>query len=345
MSKDHFSKRLQQGPVYIIAEAGLNHNGSVAIAKQMIDVAHKAGADGVKFQKRTVDTLAVKEVLDAPDDRFPEFGKTYRQVREHIEFGREEYMELQAYCKELGIDFLCTAFDPQAVDFLQALDLQIYKLASHSLTNLELLDYLARLQKPVILSTGMAQWDEIDRAVAIFKNADTPLFLLHCVSAYPTPIDQHNLAMLDKLTQRYNIPVGYSGHEIGFQPTLAAVARGACIVERHYTLDKSMVGFDHKMSLDPQELIAMVENIRAVESMIGDGEKMVSKQEMITRNKYHVSMASAQNLPAGSVLTKEMITWRNPGIGIPSKDADKWLGKTLAQEVAMDVLITPEMFE
>ncbi|MBF0445056.1 MAG: N-acetylneuraminate synthase family protein [Magnetococcales bacterium] len=311
----------------------------------MIDVAAKAGADGVKFQKRTVDTLAIGSVLDAQDDRFPKFGNTYRKVREHIEFNRDEYIEIQAHCKKLGMDFLCTAFDPPAVDFLQELDLQIFKLASHSLTNLELLHYLAPLQKPVILSTGMAQWDEIDRAVAIFKKAGTPLFLLHCVSAYPTPIDQHNLAMLDKLKQRYNIPVGYSGHEIGFQPTLAAVALGACIVERHYTLDKSMVGFDHKMSLDPQELTAMVENIRAVESMIGDGEKMVSEQEMITRNKYHVSMASVTAITAGSVLTKEMITWRNPGNGIPSKDADKWLGRTLAQNVAGDVLITPDMFE
>ncbi|MBF0381742.1 MAG: N-acetylneuraminate synthase family protein [Magnetococcales bacterium] len=310
----------------------------------MIDVAVKAGADGVKFQKRTVDTLAVGEVLDAQDDRFPEFGKTYRQVREHIEFNKEEYLELQAYCGEQNIDFLCTAFDPKAVDFLQALDLQIYKLASHSLTNLELLHYLAPIQKPVILSTGMANWDEIDRAVAIFNVAKTPLFLLHCVSAYPTPVDQHNLVMMDKLKERYDITVGYSGHEIGFLPTLAAVARGARIVERHYTLDKSMVGFDHKISLDPQELTTMVENIRAVESMMGTGDKRVSDQEMITRNKYHVSMASAASLEAGTVLAKEMITWRNPGNGIPSKEVDNWLGRTLAKDVAKDVLITPDMF-
>jgi sialic acid synthase SpsE len=344
MPDESFAKCQTQGKVYIIAEAGLNHNGSVEIARQMIDAAVQAGVDGIKFQKRTVDTLAIATVLDAPDERFPEFGKTYRQVREHIEFNAAEYAEIKSYCQAKGVDFLCTAFDPDAVDFLEELDVAIYKLASHSLTNLELLRYLAGIGKPVILSTGMAEWEEIDRGVAIFKEAGTALYLLHCISAYPTPVDQHNLAMLAKLKDRYNLPVGYSGHEIGYQPTLAAVAMGATIVERHYTLDKGMVGFDHKISLEPQELTAMVQDIRAVESMIGSGEKRVSKQELITRNKYHVSMASATALPAGTVLSREMITWRNPGTGIPSKEAEQWLGRVLAQDIAADVLILPEMF-
>jgi sialic acid synthase SpsE len=335
---------MSQRRVYIIAEAGLNHNGSVEIARQMIDVAVGAGADAVKFQKRTVDTLAIGSVLDAADDRFPAFGKTYREVREHIEFSWDEYAELQAYCQEQGIDFLCTAFDTDAVDFLEELGVPVYKLASHSLTNLELLHYLAQVGKPVILSTGMAQLNEIDRAVEIFQAAGTKLNLLHCVSAYPTPIEQHNLVMIPKLRERYNIPVGYSGHELGYLPTLAAVAMGACIIERHYTLDKGMAGFDHKISLEPEEFTNMVLDIRDIEAMLGSGEKQVSEQEMITRNKYHVSMASAHALPAGIVLTQDMITWRNPGNGIPSKDVEKWLGRTLNQDVEADVLILPEMF-
>jgi sialic acid synthase SpsE len=345
MSEGSLAKNLETGRVYIIGEAGLNHNGSVEIAKKMIDGAVQAGVDGVKFQKRTVETLAVGTVLDASDDRFPEFGSTYRAVREHIEFSREEYAELKGYCEKKGVDFLCTAFDPDAVDFLEALGTPVYKLASHSLTNLDLLHYLAKVGKPVILSTGMAEWDEIDRAVEIFKKAATPLHLMHCVSAYPTPVDQHNLSLIGKLKERYGVYVGYSGHEMGFKPTLAAVAMGASLVERHYTLDKKMVGFDHKISLNISELTEMVQEIRAVESMIGSGEKKVSKQEQMTRDKYHVSMASATALVAGTVLTREHITWRNPGSGIPSKEAEKWLGRRVTQDVAADHLIQPEMFD
>ncbi|MBF0455130.1 MAG: N-acetylneuraminate synthase family protein [Magnetococcales bacterium] len=345
MSKTTLKQCQEQGRVYVIAEAGLNHNGSVEIARKMIDVAVEAGVDAVKFQKRTVDTLAIGSVLDAPDDRFPAFGQTYRQVREHIEFDEADYKGLMAYCQEKGIDFLCTAFDTDAVDFLEKLDVGLYKLASHSLTNLALLRYLAPIGKPVILSTGMAEWDEIDRAVAIFKEVGTPLYLLHCVSAYPTPVDQHNLSLIGKLSQRYGLPVGYSGHEMGYLPSVVAVAMGATLVERHYTLDRNMVGFDHKISLEPQDLAAMVRDIRVVESLRGSGEKQVSKQEMITRHKYHVSMASTRAIRAGECLTEEMITWRNPGDGIPSKELEKWLGRVLAQDVAADVLIKPEMFK
>jgi sialic acid synthase SpsE len=330
---------------YIIAEAGLNHNGSLEVAKALIDVAAIAGADAVKFQKRTIEMLAVKSVLDAEDDRFPKFGKTYREIREHLEFSLEEYRELKAYTQAKGLDFIVTAFDTDAVDFLEKLGVDVYKLASHSVTNLELLDYLASLRKPIVLSTGMAELDELDRAIEIIRRHDTPLVLLHCVSAYPTPLADCNLEMIDVLKERYRLPVGYSGHELGYLPTVVAVGMGAQVVERHFTLDKTMVGFDHKMSLEPDELIAMVRDIRNVRKIRGTGQKQVSETEWITRRKYHVSMASAVAIPAGTTLTEVMVSYRNPGTGIPAKLAHTVLGKRAARDISVDELLSVEMFE
>ncbi len=330
---------------YVIAEAGLNHNGSIEIAKKLIDVAAVAGADAVKFQKRTVGTLAVKAVLDAKDDRFPEFGSTYREIREHLEFTLDEYRDLKAYAESKNLDFIVTAFDIDAADFLDELGIEIYKLASHSATNLELLEYLSKTSKPAILSTGMAELDEVDTAVDLFKKYKTPLYLLHCVSVYPTPLDECNLAMIDVLRERYQLPTGYSGHELGYLPTVLAVCMGAQMVERHYTLDKSMVGFDHKMSLEPDELVAMVRDIRNVPTIRGNGEKKVSETEWITRRKYHVSMASADAIPAGTVLTEAMVTYRNPGTGIPSKLAHTVLGKKAIKHIGVDELLSEKMFE
>lgn len=339
------SKGAQSGHCYVIAEAGLNHNGSVDIAKALIDVAVIAGADAVKFQKRTVHTLAVKETLDAEDNRFPEFGRTYRQIREHHEFNIDQYRELKNYAESKAIDFFVTAFDPIAVDFLEDLGVDAYKLASHSATNLELLNYLAAVRKPTILSTGMADLDELDTAVEIFRKNSAPLILLHCVSSYPTPFNECNLAMMAVLRTRYDLPVGYSGHEIGYLPTVSAVSMGAQVVERHYTLDKSMTGFDHKMSLEPDELISMIRDIRALSDIKGPGVKEVSDTEWITRNKYHVSMASACDIKLGEKLTDAMVSYRNPGTGIPAKLARSILGKVAVMDIQSDVLLSTDMFE
>jgi sialic acid synthase SpsE len=333
------------GDCYVIAEAGLNHNGSIEIAKSLIDVAVIAGADAVKFQKRTVEKLAIKEALDAGDNRFPEFGKTYREIREHHEFNIDQYRELKCYAENKKIDFFVTAFDPDAVDFLEELGVDAYKLASHSATNLELLEYLAGVKKPTILSTGMADLDELDTAVEIFNKHSAPLILLHCVSSYPTPYNECNLAMIDVLKKRYNLPTGYSGHEIGYLPTISAVAMGAQLIERHYTLDKTMTGFDHKMSLEPDELIAMVRDIRNIKLIRGTGEKGVSETEWMTRKKYHVSMASAGEIKAGTILTESLVTYRNPGTGIPAKLANTIIGKIAVNDISGDVLLTQDMFE
>lgn len=330
---------------YVIAEAGLNHNGSLELAKKLIDVAFVAGVDAVKFQKRTVEKLAVKATLDANDDRFPEFGKTYREIREHLEFTLDQYRELKFCAESKGLDFIVTAFDTDAVDFLEELGIGRYKLASHSLTNLDLLDYVARLGKPVILSTGMAELEEIDRAVEIFQRHNAPLSLMHCVSAYPTPLVECNLTMMSTLKERYGLPVGYSGHELGYLPTVIAVAMGAQLVERHFTLDRMMIGFDHKISLEPDELIAMVRDMRNVHRIQGTGQKEISDTEWITRRKYHVSMTSAMAIPSGTFLNEEMVAWRNPGTGIPTKMAHMLLGKRAKHDIPADEMLSFDMFE
>ena len=329
---------------YVIAEAGLNHNGSVDIAKKLIDLASKAGADAVKFQKRTVDKLAVKATLDESDSRFPEFGRTYREIREFLEFDMVQYKEIKKYTEDQGLDFLCTAFDPEAADFLEELGVEIYKLASHSVTNIELLEHLAKIGKKSIMSTGMAELEEVETAVKIFKKYKTPLLLLHCVSAYPTPLDECNLNMINVLKENFGLPIGYSGHELGYLPTLTAVAMGAIAIERHYTLDNNMTGFDHKMSLNPQDFVAMVKDIRNIEKIKGSGNKSVSETELITRNKYHVSMTSSQDILKGQELTVNMVSYRNPGTGIPAKDANKIIGKKALRNIPSDELLSLEMF-
>ena len=340
-----FEKAKSQGSCYVIAEAGLNHNGSVEIAKQLIDLAVEAGADAVKFQKRTVSNLAVKSTLHAADDRFPEFGSTYKEIRDYLEFNMDQYKVIKKHTEDQGLDFLCTAFDSEAVDFLEELGIDTYKLASHSATNIELLKYLAKTGKRTIMSTGMAELEEIDTAVQIFKKHKSPLMLLHCVSAYPTPLNECNLNLINVLKEKFGLPTGYSGHELGYLPTLTAVAMGAVAIERHYTLDNDMTGFDHKMSLNPKDFIAMVKDIRSIEKIKGTNKKSVSETEWITRNKYHVSMASSQHIPAGSELTVNMVTYRNPGTGIPAKDACKIIGKKSLQDIPSDELLSLEMFE
>ena len=324
---------------YIIAEAGLNHNGDMAIARELIEVAAEAGADAVKFQKRNVGTLAVGHVLNAPDDRFPSMGTTYRQIREHLEFDFEQYLELKELVERSGLHFLCTPFDHESADFLERLAVKAYKIASHSNTNLPLLRHIASLGKPVYMSTGACTLEELDDAVAIFKEQDTELTVLHCVSAYPTPVEEENLHMIDVIRQRYGVPVGYSGHELGYVPTLAAVALGAVVVERHFTLDKKMMGFDHAISLEADELAAMVKDIRSVAASLGGLEKAVSEREMVTRNKYKVSMVSDRPIPKGTVITEEMITYRNPGTGIHPRDAGLVLGKRAVVDVPEDTMI------
>lgn len=332
-------------PCFVIAEVGLNHNGDPRLAQRIIDAAIAAGADAVKFQKRTVDTLAIASVLDAPDDRFPAFGLTYRQIREHLEFDTAEYSAIKQYCDDRGILFVATPFDIEAADFLERLAVPAYKVASHSVTNLPFLEHVAAYGKPVIMSSGMCTSNELDEAVNIFVRRRTPIALMHCVSAYPTPPEHSNLRMIDTLRDRYGVPTGYSGHEIGYLPTLAAVARGATLVERHTTTDCTLVGFDHRLSLEPEELRRMVDAIRVIEKTLGTADKTVSDSEMVTRRKYHVSIVAAADISAGTVITERVLTLKNPGTGLQASRMREVIGRRARTFIGADTLIEFEMLE
>ncbi len=330
-------------PCFVIAEIGLNHNGELEIAKKLIDAAKEAGCDAVKFQKRDVESLAIGSVLDAADGRFPAFGSTYRAIREHMEFDKAEFGELIERSRAAGLPFFCTPFDVPSFEFLEGLGMEAYKLASHSLTNLPFLEHVVARKKPCILSTGMALPEEVDRAVELFKKAGCPLILLHCVSSYPTPYEHANLRVMDTLASRYGVPVGYSGHEVGTLATVAAVSRGACVVERHITLDTKMMGFDHKLSIDPAQLKQVVSDIRAVEIMLGDGVKRLLPVEQITRDKYHVSWVSKTAIKAGSVIAADMLTLKNPGTGIPAWKKSQVVGRKAKADIPADSLIAESM--
>ncbi|WP_027479358.1 N-acetylneuraminate synthase family protein [Gryllotalpicola ginsengisoli] len=264
-------------PVYVIGEIGLNHNGDVEIAKQLIDVAADAGAQAVKFQKRTPSISTPEHMKNTP--RSTPWGEmTYLEYRYRVEFDRDQYIEIGDYATLRGLDWFASPWDVPSVAFLEDLNVCAYKVASASVTDLELLDAIAATGKPVILSTGMSTLEQIDAAVARF-DADK-LVLLHATSTYPLPAEEANLRMINTLKERYaGTPVGYSGHEPGLQISLAAVALGAVAVERHITLDRTMWGSDHAASLEPHGLDNLVRDIRIIEQAMGDGVKRVMPGE------------------------------------------------------------------
>lgn len=262
-------KKIGDGfPAYIIAEIGINHNGDIDIAKKLIDVAVIAGCDAVKFQKRTVDVVYSQEELARPREN--PFGETNGDLKRGLEFGIEEYKQIDTYCKEKGIQWFASCWDEASVDFIDKFDVPAYKIASASLTDDELLKYTKAKGKPIILSTGMSSIEEVDHAVEILGKDN--LILLHTVSTYPAKYEDINLKAMKALKDRYDIPVGYSGHETGIATSSAAVAMGACVIERHITLDRAMWGSDQAASLEPNGLNRLIRDIRLIEAAFGSSE-------------------------------------------------------------------------
>jgi len=256
----------QKCPVFIMAEIGINHNGDLEIAKKLIAAAKKAGCNAVKLQKRTIEVVYTKEELAAP--RESPFGKTNGDLKRGLEFSLEAYREIDRYCKELDIIWSASPWDEASVDFLEQFNVPYYKVAAASLTDAGLLKKINSKGKPVILSTGMSELSEIDKAVSYIDKDN--LFILHCVSQYPATPENINLRAMQTLRERYGVPVGYSGHELDTIISAVAVGMGACAVERHFTLDRKMWGSDHKASIEPDEMAEMVKNIRLVEQALGD---------------------------------------------------------------------------
>ncbi|MCR4923159.1 MAG: N-acetylneuraminate synthase family protein [Lachnospiraceae bacterium] len=269
--------------VFVTAEIGINHNGDMDICKKLIDWAALSGADAVKFQKRTIDKVYTKEYLDSY--RESPWGKTQRAQKEGLEFQKDEYDEIDRYCKEKGIEWFASAWDIDSQHFLRQYDLKHNKIASAMLTNKELLKTVAEEKKYTFIATGMSSFEEIDEAVAVFREHDCPFELMHCNSTYPMPKEDANLRMILTLKERYGCKVGYSGHETGRIISTSAVALGASSIERHITLDNTMYGSDQAASLNVKDLMRLIEDIRLVEKVLGDGKKVLTKKELETRKK------------------------------------------------------------
>lgn len=263
-------------PVYIIAEIGINHNGSLDLAKKLIDWASIAGCDAVKFQKRTPELCVPKDQWDK--ERNTPWGKmSYIDYKRKTEFGKTEFEEIDRYCKQKNIDWFASAWDEPSIDFLEQFDPVMYKFASASLTDFDLIRKAMSTGRPIMLSTGMSTEMEIEDAVALTGTSN--VMIAHSTSAYPCNPAELNLRMISTLQERYDAPIGYSGHEVGLAPTLAAVSLGATFVERHVTLDRAMWGSDHAASVEPQGVVKLVRDIRDIEKSLGDGIKKVYESE------------------------------------------------------------------
>lgn len=268
-------------PCYVVAEIGINHNGDVDLAKRLVSVAVAAGCQAVKFQKRTVGVVYSEEELARP--RESPFGTTNRELKVALELGREEYEEIDAFCRASRIAWFASAWDERSVDFLAGFDPPAFKVASASLTDDALLRHTRAAGKPLILSTGMSTLEQIDHAIDVLGTSD--LVLLHACSTYPARYDELNLRAIRSLRERYGVPVGYSGHETGIATSVAAVALGACMIERHVTLDRAMWGSDQAASLEPSGITRLARDIRLVETALGDGVKRVVEREQVVMRK------------------------------------------------------------
>ena len=264
--------------IFIIAEIGINHNGSTEIAKQLIDVAKDAGADAVKFQKRTIDLVYTKEMLDSP--RESPWGTTQRAQKEGLEFGMKEYKEIDAYCKEKGIEWFASAWDLESKKFLRQFDCKYNKIASAMIVYEDLLKEVASEKKHTFISTGMTEFKQIDRAVEIFRNAGCPFELMHCISTYPMEDEDANLNCIKTLRDRYQCNVGYSGHEVGLAVSYGAAALGITSLERHITLDRAMYGSDQAASVEPAGFRQLISAVRKIEKAMGDGNMTMNSKEI-----------------------------------------------------------------
>jgi N-acetylneuraminate synthase len=263
-------------PCFVVAEIGINHNGDMDIARKLISAAHLAGCDAVKFQKRTIEVVYTSEELAKPRDN--PFGPTNGDLKRGLEFGREQYRAIGEYCRMLKILWYASCWDEASVDFIAQFDPPCFKIASASLTDDNLLKHHRRLKKLIILSTGMSTLEQIDHAVEVLGKED--LILMHTTSTYPAKTEELNLACIGQLKKRYALPVGYSGHEVGLQTSLAAVTLGACMIERHITLDRAMWGSDQAASVEPSGIARLVRDIHTVEKAMGDGVKCVLDSEV-----------------------------------------------------------------
>ena len=318
-------------PTYIIAEIGINHNGDPEIAKALVDVAAQAGVHAVKFQKRCLESLYSADILENTDKYEQNFQYMIPLLKE-MELSEDQVLELKHYSESKGLTFLCTPFDIPSARFLDEIKVDAFKIASADLNNFELLEYVTGMGKPMIVSTGMSYWNEIEKTVAMIKRKGTPFALLHCRSSYPVWPREVNLKMIDRL-KSFDVPVGYSGHDIGITIPLVAASMGACIIEKHITLDRNMNGPDHKISLEAFELSRMVRDIKVADQAMGKEQRFLLRGEILNRELFGKSLYARCDIKVGDTITREMMTVLGPGKGLPPSMADELTGKRAARDI------------
>jgi len=329
--------------IFIIAEAGVNHNGSVDIAKRLVDAAAEAGADAVKFQTFKAELLISKYAPKADHQKkITNKDESQLEMLKKLELDVDAHKELIKHCKKRGIIFLSSPFDLMSVDLLYELGLQIFKIPSSEITDLPYLRKIGRLNKKVIMSTGMADLGEIEDALDVLMAAGTKkenITVLHCNTGYPTPIEDVNLMAMLTIKEAFNVNVGYSDHTLSIEVPIAAVALGARVIEKHFTLDKKMEGPDHKASLEPDELKAMINAIRNVEVSLGDGIKKPSKSEIKNMSIVRKSIVASRDIRCGETFTEDNVAVKRPGTGINPMRWDDIIGKKAKRDFKKDEII------
>lgn len=327
----------------IIAEAGVNHNGDLKLAKQLIDAAAEAGADLVKFQTFNADRLVTRAAKKADyQTQATDSKESQYEMLSRLELSAEMHNELIAHCAARNIGFFSTGFDVESVDLLVSLGQNHFKIPSGEITNLPYLRHIGRLGKAVILSTGMATLGDIEAAIDVLEQAGTPrakITVLHCTTEYPTPMDEVNLRAMQSIHAAFGVAVGYSDHSSGIEVAIAAVALGASVIEKHFTLDRNLPGPDHKASLEPVELKAMVAAIRNIEIALGDGIKRLTPSETKNKPVARQSLVASQAIKAGEVFSTQNITTKRPGTGISPMRWDEIIGRISPRDFSADELI------
>lgn len=329
---------------YVIAEIGANHNGDMELAKKMIDSAVECGADSVKFQSWTRTSLVSKEEFDRNQEYHDSKKKHFGSLREMVDayyLREEQHFELKEYCDTKNIQFNSTPFSIGEADLLDKCDVPFYKIASSDLNNFELLNALAERGKPMVLSTGMATLGEIDRAIEqVTKRGCNELAILHCIAVYPPALEDINLNNITMLQKTFGLPVGFSDHSIGFSIPLASVALGACIIEKHFTTDKDLPGWDHEVSADPYEMEIICRESANIARSMGSYQRVLSEAELAKKMKFRRSVVVNKDLPAGHVLRREDLTSKRPATGISPDLLENLIGRELKTDLAEDTLLS-----
>lgn len=339
-----FFKDISRNSTFIIAEIGVNHNGSIELAKEMIKSASDCGVDAVKFQTFVSEDLVTEDAKKADYQNENTSEKTQFEMLKKLELTFDDFKELKDYAFDNGVMFLSSPFDKKSVDLLENLDVPAYKLGSGELNNFELIDYVQKTGKPIIISTGMATLDEIKETYEFIDDKEN-LIVLHCITGYPTSFEEANLNFIKTLQSELDSPIGFSDHSPGIELPIAAVALGACVVEKHFTIDKTLDGPDHKASLNPEEFKAMVDAIRNVEVAMGDGVRKFSENELEIKKVARKSIIINKDISKDTIIERDMLTIKRPGTGIAPKEINKVIGKKINKDLASGTVLKWEYLD